>query len=215
MAIVDADLKFIYIDVGRNGRMSDGGVWRDCSLKTALDNGDLNIPVPTPLPHDPSQEPFRFTFVADAAFGLTLNIQKPYPITNRTVAQRIHDYRVSRARRTSENAFGLITSRFGCLETCLRVSQPKATQIVKAICVLHNLLRSKKPANYSPEHQLARDDLNTRRFVHSTLDGSGAGALVRLRRVSNNPTVAAKMIRDRWTDYFAGPGAVSWQLDMI
>ena len=26
LALVDADLKFIYVDVGTNGRISDGGV---------------------------------------------------------------------------------------------------------------------------------------------------------------------------------------------
>ncbi len=33
MAIVDADYKFIYIDVGTNGRISDGGVWNKTKLK--------------------------------------------------------------------------------------------------------------------------------------------------------------------------------------
>lgn len=38
MALADADLKFIYIDVGTNGRVSDGGVWAKCGLSRALED---------------------------------------------------------------------------------------------------------------------------------------------------------------------------------
>ncbi|XP_064462305.1 uncharacterized protein LOC135372766 [Ornithodoros turicata] len=33
MALVDADMRFIYVDVGRNGRMNDSGVWGSCDLR--------------------------------------------------------------------------------------------------------------------------------------------------------------------------------------
>ena len=49
MAVVDADYKLIYIDVGCNGRVSDGGVFKNFSVYKALENNDLNIPEPTEL----------------------------------------------------------------------------------------------------------------------------------------------------------------------
>jgi hypothetical protein len=36
MALFDARYRFSYIDVGRNGRMSDGGVFNNSSLYKAL-----------------------------------------------------------------------------------------------------------------------------------------------------------------------------------
>jgi hypothetical protein len=36
MAVVDHDYRFIYIDVGANDSLSDGGVFRNCSLFEAL-----------------------------------------------------------------------------------------------------------------------------------------------------------------------------------
>lgn len=41
MAVVDHKYCFSYIDVGCNGRVSDGGVFRNCSLYQALEDGML------------------------------------------------------------------------------------------------------------------------------------------------------------------------------
>ncbi|XP_068226050.1 uncharacterized protein [Palaemon carinicauda] len=48
MALVDANYKFLYIDVGCNGCISDGGVFANCSLSQALEN-ILNVPNGRPL----------------------------------------------------------------------------------------------------------------------------------------------------------------------
>ena len=47
MGLVDAEYKFIYLDVGCNGRISDGGVFAGCSLAEAMNKRLLNIPEPT------------------------------------------------------------------------------------------------------------------------------------------------------------------------
>nr|XP_033931072.1 uncharacterized protein LOC117439301 [Pseudochaenichthys georgianus] len=56
MAPVDSNYKLLYVDVGCNGRISDGGVFDGCSLQDALENRTFNIPAPLPasdglLPH--------------------------------------------------------------------------------------------------------------------------------------------------------------------
>jgi len=38
------------VDVGCQGRISDGGIYRNSSFKKALDQGHLNLPDPAPLP---------------------------------------------------------------------------------------------------------------------------------------------------------------------
>ena len=45
-ALVDANYKFIYVDVGSNGKISDGGVFRNSSLAAALDENFLGLPGP-------------------------------------------------------------------------------------------------------------------------------------------------------------------------
>jgi len=41
MAIVDDSYCFRYIDIGCNGKVSDGGVFQNCAIFTALENNIL------------------------------------------------------------------------------------------------------------------------------------------------------------------------------
>ena len=55
MAMVDANYRFIYVDIGGNGRVSDGGVLRDSTLGRAMFGDDtsnvtMNVPLPVQLP---------------------------------------------------------------------------------------------------------------------------------------------------------------------
>ena len=43
LAIVDYDYRVLYVDVGCQGRISDGGVYRHCTFYTAIENGSLNL----------------------------------------------------------------------------------------------------------------------------------------------------------------------------
>ena len=53
MAFVDSNYRFIFADVGRQGSVSDGGVFRRTSLWKALEDKKLNIPPPKALPQNP------------------------------------------------------------------------------------------------------------------------------------------------------------------
>jgi hypothetical protein len=110
MALVDASYKFLYVDIGKSGRAGDGRVFADCDLREALDDGSLNIPTQQPYPHD--DEPMPFFMIGDDAFPLRHYLMKPFPQRGLTNAQRIYNYRLSRARRTVENAFGILANRY-------------------------------------------------------------------------------------------------------
>ena len=113
MAMVDANYRFTYIDIGCNGRVSDGGVLRDSTLGTTLfgEHSDmLNIPSPGPLPG--RVHAVSFVVVGDNAFPLRNNLMKPYPLRNLSSEQHVFNYRPSRARRVVENVFGIFANRF-------------------------------------------------------------------------------------------------------
>ncbi|KAB0804838.1 hypothetical protein PPYR_01808 [Photinus pyralis] len=50
LGVVDANYQFIYVDIGTNGRVSDGGVFWNSSLASALFHDQLNFPEDKCLP---------------------------------------------------------------------------------------------------------------------------------------------------------------------
>ncbi|XP_046661985.1 protein ALP1-like [Homalodisca vitripennis] len=116
-AVVDAHYNFIYASVGCQGRISDGDgcVFSHTTFRDCLRNNTMHLPPPTPLPGRTDKTPY--VFVADDAFPLSKHIMKPYPgIQKKDSKERVFNYRLSRARRVSENAFGIISSVYRILQ---------------------------------------------------------------------------------------------------
>ncbi|XDV45430.1 hypothetical protein PO909_013534 [Leuciscus waleckii] len=123
LALVDADYKFTFVQVGDFGR-----------AKT------LSVPAENPLPGSGVQGPMPYTMVADAAFPLKTYIMRPFPGNNIPRWRRIFNYRLSRARMVVECAFGILSSRWRVLHTRLNVKPQNADYVVMATCILHNYL---------------------------------------------------------------------------
>lgn len=77
LALVDAQLRFIYVDVGTNGRISDSGVWNKCTLKIELENNSIHVPPAEPLYG--TSDTFPYVIVEDEGFPLTDKMLIPYP----------------------------------------------------------------------------------------------------------------------------------------
>lgn len=114
LAFVGPQYQFLYIDVGCQGSASDAGIFRKSTLWKAVEANTIHIPPPRSLPqsNDPifeaSDTAIDHFFVCDDAFPLGKHLMKPYPSKNLSEERRIFNYRLSRARRISENVFGLL-----------------------------------------------------------------------------------------------------------
>ncbi|XP_033763248.1 uncharacterized protein LOC117344565 [Pecten maximus] len=115
LALVDADYKIIWADIGGRGAASDAQIWNDFDLK---ESGEINHPPPDPLPND--TQSVDWFYIGDDAFGLRNFMQKPFSQRSLTREERIFNYRLSRARRVSENAFGILANRFQVMLTTMQ-----------------------------------------------------------------------------------------------
>lgn len=93
LAIVDANYRFLYVDIGCNGRISDGGVFKNCNIYQKFEQNKLDVPKPAPLPGTTIISPY--VLVADDAFPLKTYILKPYSQIGMTREKRIFNYRLS------------------------------------------------------------------------------------------------------------------------
>lgn len=220
MALVDASYTFTYIDVGCNGRVSDGGVFNNCTLSSALINNELDLPNPTPLPG--RQKPIPYLIVADDAFAMKPYLIKPYPYKNQPGPNRVFNYRLSRARRMVENVFGLIANKFRILRKPILLEPEKVKAVVLAICALHNFLMKRKESrkNYAPTGTFDKEEEATHANIIGTWrreDEMPTNNLLPLQRgTCQNHSIEAKLVRDELMEYFNSPlGEVNWQYKYI
>ena len=143
MALVDGNYRFIWLDAGANGSCSDAQIWNRCELLAAIEQKKIGIPEPEPLPGEEEEVPYFI--IGDDAFALRTFMMKPFSSRDLTHPHKVFNYRLSRARRIVENAFGILAQRFQCLLTTMRQTPEHVTAIVLACCCLHNLLLNDNP----------------------------------------------------------------------
>lgn len=201
LALVDANYRFIWIDVGSYGKNSDSGIFSTSSLCKNLEENKLNVPNDAPLPGTDIHAPY--VIVADEAFPLKRNLMRPYPgsQTEHDEHKRIFfNYRLSRARRMVECAFGILTQTFRLYLRKLKANPCNATTIITATCILHNLIRPSDVA------QLGFVDMPSANQVN----------LLPLTGRGGNATREVFAVRKTLKNYFVSrTGSVDWQNQKI
>lgn len=211
MAVVNANYEFIICEFGVNGRNSDGCVIEYTKFYEKLKNNTLNIPQAENLRN--SNKCLNYVFIGDEAFALNPNLLKPFSQKDLTNQHKIFNYRLCRARRVVENAFGILAARFRIFHTSINLAPENIDTVVMACCVLHNFLRRQYPVTYTPTTTLDYEDT-----IQGTLtlglraDSTNLLELDRghFRRISND----AKITREEFSQYFNNEGVLSWQNEM-
>lgn len=107
-------------------------IFQNCSLYNALETNSLEIPE-------------NFVILDDDAFTLKKYLMKPYSRRKMSPEERIYNYRVSRARRVVENAFGILASKFRIFEKPITLKLETVNKVVLACCAIHNWLKKTNP----------------------------------------------------------------------
>ncbi|XP_056016392.1 uncharacterized protein LOC130053332 isoform X2 [Ostrea edulis] len=193
------------------GSSGDAQIYNNSEFKELVEDGSINFPDPDPLSHDNMDIPYFL--VGDDDFSLAKNMMKPYGQRDLSREQRILNYRLSRARRVSENAFGIISNRFQILASKMNHLPSTARLIVKTCCILHNLMRMHYPVmnNALIEHDEIRGNpvpgaWRRGRNLHDTVIVTG----------NNNQNKDGKKIRNllkHWCN--SEVGSVPWQDRMV
>ena len=129
--------------------------------------------------------------------------------------QKIFNYRLSRARRVSENAFGILVQPFRLFGRLIDLKVSTIDLVIRSDCYLHNWLR-KTSSNYISMGCVDNEDLDTGTFHEGQWRTERNLGLAPVRNIaSNNYSTSAAHLRDQYADYFSGAGSVPWQLKAI
>jgi len=194
MAVCDVKYRFLFIDVGAKGKEADSTIFKQSKFYKKLENGTIKLPESKPL--SGQNIPSPYVFVGDEGFGISPFMLRPYAGSFLPLKKKVFNYRLSRARRVIECAFGILTNKWRILHRPLNVQLELAEQIVKVCCLLHNFVLSRDGYRF-------QDTLSIEGLGNMPTDSSQGG------KNANN-------MRDVFANYFMSPeGEVPWQFNKV
>lgn len=205
LALVDSNYNFIFAEIGSQGRISDGGVFRSSQLWQRICSNNLNFPMPRPLPGGRREVPY--VFLGDGAFALTAHVMKPYPGSHsERTPRRIFNKKLSSSRVVVENAFGILASRFRIFRKPILLNPEKTTIIAMTCVLLHNFLRKSRTSSaiYAPSGTVdvydSNNELVTPGLWRNEIEDTCA--IRPLQQIPRRPAQDACQIREEFTTYF-------------
>jgi len=139
--------------------------------------------------------------IGDEGFALHENLLRPYGGTHLDKKKRIFNYRLTRARRYVECAFGILANKWRLFHRPLDINIKTAIWIIKAVTVLHNFVREKDSFNLD---NILHTEINTHDFHNIPNTQTTRGG------------ISANSIRTTFTDYFVSEArSVPWQDEVI
>ena len=106
-------------------------------LSVQLECGVLKVQCEKELPDSDLHTPY--VLIGDEGYPLKPFLMRPYPQRNVGSDEYIFNKRLSLPRQTVECAFGIISNKWRILLKALEVTPERADNIVKCICLLHNI----------------------------------------------------------------------------
>lgn len=195
--VADSNCRFIAIDVGARGKQSDGGVFKESDLYHCLKNNLFHLPPGENLPN--SDEHLPYVLLGDEAYPLLPFLMRPFPRSNLSDEKTIFNYRLSRARRCVECAFGIMTKKFKLLDKAIETLPETADIVIKSICILHNVIIDQEGLPHEVENGRSNNGENNREVIAVN---------------DRNSTRYAANVRQKFMDFFnSAAGEVPWQYE--
>lgn len=189
------------VDIGGEGRQSDGGIFRDSSIGRRFQNSLFHLPNPQPIELHGAALPY--VLLADEAFPLTKYMMTPYPRSGKlNLEKKVFNYRLSRARRVVESAFGILSARWRIYRRPIIANVENAKRIVQATVVLHNFI-------IKTQENLQLEDKYTR-ITPQDLSTICEG-LSSIPHCEGRIIESGVNIRKKYSAFFSGSGSLPFQ----
>ena len=215
MALCDAHYRFTYVSIGSYGHDNDASIFAKSDLYEALDKDEVNVPDPEPL--EATDQPLPYYVIGDDIFALKTWLMKPIPGRGLDAETKVYNYRLSSARRTIENAFGILSARWRVFMRPIRADVCTVDSIVRACAALHNYLLCTDNAKYVPSRfaDMCSDKGLVEGDWRALIRGDTTPALAKPKPpTARNYTHDAKAVRTHLVNYVnsaEGAARCPWQ----
>ncbi|KAH8009983.1 hypothetical protein HPB51_023438 [Rhipicephalus microplus] len=125
------------------------------------------------------------------------------------------NYRLSRARRLIENAFGIRSSRWRLLRRAFRASETTTENIIRACVVLHNFMLHESPharLTYNPPSYVDHEDWQGSCMEGACRDGDDDPSIFTEPTASGCHSARVAIdVREKLAEFCMNEGQVPWQ----
>lgn len=157
--------------------------------------------------------------LGDAAFPLSMHMLRPFPqsSTSSDFESCVFNYRLSRARRCIENAFGILAARWRIFRKPITASLSTVIAIVKASICLHNYVMLQEENTDSIKKYCYTEFVDSQKKgdfqegVWRTITRKDTGLIDINDLESSNVSTSPTDLRDELKEYFVTNGQVPWQ----
>lgn len=157
-------------------------------------NGSFGFPKNCVLP---GSDMIPHVIVGGEGFRLHNHIMKPYTkqASRNDITKKIFNYRLSRARRVTENAFGLLSQFFRVFYHPINTETSTCENLIWVACYQHNMLRNGylEKYNYNKDESTPEDNM------------------LSLSRREGFSNIEDFEVREFFKSYFNREGSVLWE----
>lgn len=189
------------VDIGAEGRQSDGGIFKNSNMGKCFEQKAFKLPNAKPVEMEGPSLPY--VLLGDEAFPLSTYLMRPYPRSGELdLSKKVFNYRLSRARRMVESAFGILAARWRIYRKPIIASVANARKIIQATVALHNFIISNEKNGQSRNTytRVTPEDCN--------IFSQGLSSLPVCRNRSIKTGIE---VRDAYLEFFMDTGALPFQ----
>ena len=179
LAVCDAKYCFTLLDIGGVGSTNDASILSESDIGRLFEESPSSFSVPSHSSHGHKTLPY--VIVGDDIFPLKPWLMKPFSGRNVEECYRVFNYRLSRARRYIENAFGMLSAKWRIFHRPIKGNVDLVKVILAATVCLRNYLRLTDNANYIPAGFVDSEDISGNIVPgdwRHEVDNEGAGLMI-------------------------------------
>lgn len=139
LGICDTDYTFTAVDILTECNGNDAIIFRNSSFGKKIFENEINLPTAEKLPNSDKLMPYYF--IAGNAFPLRKNLMRPYPGDSLSSPEKVFNRKLSKARLTADNTFGVLSARWKVLTKSLGFEPSNTKKVIYACVILHNFLK--------------------------------------------------------------------------